>query len=191
MCYDSIKLRLGGVEVPVVGADCPCELPEPLDAIEFGTVWPEEIQPQYIPMCCEPSLPRFSMMPSAIIDHHEHATSFAPIPEELLEEALERCDIESVSFHPGNQTAVMARHCTEDGSGLTGRRMQQGRILLFGWKPPPAPGAMLLEITLVFKPKINAWIAGHATEFLYMPAVLWSQREQSADGVFFGGIPIA
>jgi hypothetical protein len=40
-------------------------------------------------MLCEPSLQYFGVMPSGIIDYHNHATSFPPMPQELLQKALE------------------------------------------------------------------------------------------------------
>jgi len=174
-----------------VRTDGPCELPHPLDSIQFGTVRRKKIQAQYIPVLCEPSLQCFGMMPSGIIDHHDHATSARPVPQELLEKPFEGCGIESVSFHPGNQTAVMVGHRTKDGNRLACGRMQQRRILLFRRNPHPAPGTMLLEMTFVFKPEISAWISSHATEFFYMHAVLQGQREQSEAGVFSCEIPIA
>jgi hypothetical protein len=95
------------------------------------------------------------MMPTSIIDNDNHATSLAPVTEELLEEAVERCSIEFVSLQSCHQTAIMVGHRPKDGNRLACGCMQQRWIALFGWHPHQASGAMLLEMAFVFKPQVN------------------------------------
>ena len=85
----------------------------------------------------------------------------------------------------------MVRQGAKDSDGLACGRMKQRWIDLFWWHPHQASRAMLLEMTFVFKPQVNAWISRHATEFFYMHAALQDQRAQSQTEVSFCGIPIS
>ncbi|MFO1264915.1 MAG: hypothetical protein U1E84_16510 [Rhodoferax sp.] len=89
-----------------------------------------------------------------VVQHDHHSLAARAMPQQFLEEGLERLRIEALA-HGADKFAADQAARAEAGHRLAGGRMEQYRIPDLGWHPHPAPGAVLLEVAFVQAPQFN------------------------------------
>lgn len=166
------------------------QFPDALNRIQFRTIRRQKIQGQNLPMLPEPRFKSLGMMPARIVDYHNHPMSLPAMAQELIKKLFKRFGIELLPFQSVHQPTIMTGDCTEDGNTFAGWRVEHNWIMIFRRHPHPTAGTVLLEMALVFEPKIKILIVSDAMQFFYMLFALPDRRGQSPDAVCAGEIPV-
>ena len=115
------------------------------------------------------------MMVARVVEDDEQATPPCAMAQQLAQKGLEGVGIECRS-KVGYQSPVAQIDRAKQGYGLACGCMEQDGIGLLGRHPHHAAGAVLLEVTFIQTPDINAGVAGEAPQFFYrrlvQPALL-------------------
>lgn len=140
-----------GWEVPIVGRQPAGELPNPLDGIEFGTVWRQEHERNHLAVRVQPGLEQTGVVVLGVVQHQDKALATGTVFEQAHQEALEGLAVE-YRFEGGDQLAGADVGRAEARHGLPRGRMQEDGVFVFRRHPHTAAGAVLLEVAFVGTP---------------------------------------
>jgi len=140
-----------GWEVPIVGRQPTSELPNPLDWIEFGTVWRQEHECKRLAVLVQPGLEHTGMVVLGVVQHQNEALAARAVFEQAHQKALEGFAIEyrlecRDQFAGADVGRAEARH------GFSRGRMQEDGILVFRRHLHTTTCAVLLEVAFVGTP---------------------------------------
>ena len=140
-----------GWEVPIVGRQPATEFPNPLDWIEFGTVWRQEHEREQLAVRVQPRLEHSSVVVLGVVKHQDEALATGAMFEQAHQEAPEGLAVE-YRFKGGDQFAGADVGRAEARHGLARGRMQEDGVFVFRRDPHTAAGAVLLEVAFVGTP---------------------------------------
>lgn len=101
----------------------------------------------------------------------------------LFQEREESLSVEAIFFPAKNKLPVPDSYGAKIASPLSGRVMQNNRILHFRRNPHPAGRTVLLEPDLIHRPKVKAGIFGQIMKFFYMSPIVPDLHGPSAGKV--------
>ena len=93
-----------GWEVPIVGRQPTSDLPNPLDWVEFWTVWWQEHEREYLAVRVQPWLEHSGVVVLGVVQHQDKALATGTVFEQAHQETLEGLPIE-YRFEGGDQFA--------------------------------------------------------------------------------------
>jgi hypothetical protein len=139
-------------------------------------------------MFLEPGLELACMMPSCVIQNHDHLPTPAVVTQEVLQEAKEtlRAECIGLSCH---QASIGHANGSEYGNTLASRCMENDGIGLLWRYPHGTPRTVLLEMAFVLKPKIPVIPSCQGAEFFYISAAPLGLPWQSGAGAFVDESP--
>ena len=106
------------------------------------------------------------MMVASVVEHEDDAAASRSIPQQVREEALERCGIEHLA-DPAHELTCAQIDRAKAGDGFAGGSMQQNRVFILRGHPQATARAVLLKVTFVQAPQLNVGAPGQAAEFFY------------------------
>jgi hypothetical protein len=107
------------------------------------------------------------MMVASVVEHDDHAAVPHSMPQQLREEALERCAIEHLA-NPTHELTGAQIDRAKTGDGPAGGSMQQNRVLILRGHPQTTTRAVLLKVAFVQAPQLNVGVASQTAEFFYV-----------------------
>jgi hypothetical protein len=134
-------------------------------------------------MFLEPRLKLACVMPSCVIQNHDHLPTPAVVSQEVLQEAKETLRAERISLSC-HQASVGHAYGSEYGNTLASRCMENDGIHILSWYPHGTSRTVLLEMAFVLKPQIPVIPSSQGAEFFYIFAAPLGLPWRSADAAF-------
>ena len=131
----------------------------------------------------QPRLKLACVMPSCVIQNHDHLSTPAMVSQEVLQEAKKTLRAELIGLS-GHQTAVSHANGSEYGNTLASRCMENDRIHILWRYPHGTSRTVLLEMAFVLKPQITVIPSSKGAEFFYIFAAPLGLPWQSAAVAF-------
>lgn len=159
--------RIECLEVTVVHAAPPRQLPDSLYGVEFGTVGRQEVQLENRLNAAPPRLVHAGVMVAGIVDDNDHFPACSPVALELFEKLQASFAIKIAAGPRCHQFAVAQTHGSKVADRLSCRGVQADRIMILGRHPHAAPRAVLLKMHFVERPHIRVMPARQRAKFFY------------------------
>lgn len=125
-------------KITIMCAKSSRRFPYPLDRIKVGTVWWKEFQPQDVSFLIQPWLNQFCMVPTGIVQNHNHLTTFSMMSHQCLQEDKECSRVECL-FLTSNQTTIVHTNSAQNRNIFTCWGVFNDWIRLFRRDPHGAP----------------------------------------------------
>lgn len=137
--------------MPIVGRQSAGELPNPLDWIEFWTVWRQEHEREHLAVRVQPGLEHAGVVVLGIVQYQDESLAARAMLDQSHQKTLERFAIE-YRLESGDQFPGADVGCAEARHGLSCGRVQENGVLVFRRHPHSATSAVLLEVAFVGTP---------------------------------------
>ena len=137
--------------MPIVGGQPACQFPDPLDRIEFGTVWGQEQKRKHLASLVQPRLQRASVVVLGVVQYQDKPLASGTVFEESFQKPQEGLAIEW-RLECCDQRAGVSVDRPEARHGLARGRMQQNGVFVFRRNPHTTASTVLLEVAFARTP---------------------------------------
>jgi hypothetical protein len=170
-------------KVTIMQAATPGQLPDPLNRIEFRTVWRQEMQTKVFRDFFAPRrVERGVVIMRIVYDHHD-LPSGTTMARQLPKEVPARHRVKHTIGSRHHELALLQPHRDEKADALSRRGVKTNRIIHFWRHPHAATRTMLLEVNFIHRPQIDFVLPGQGAEFFYAWLVIKDRLLPPADVV--------